>query len=107
MTNEILPPEVPCGECMKFFTSGTKPSDFLAVYCCHRFCVALYNPRIERWEIRAPVNPGELGQWLEQSRTWLAPEFSAKKKRRRRYAISMAAALDRLEASTSGFPGVH
>ncbi len=107
MTNEILPPEVPCGECMKFFTSGTDSSDFVAVYCCHRFWLGLYSPHNRRWDIRVPLSPDKLVSWIELNRNRSAPAIWGKDKKSRRDAKSMAAALSRLEASVSGLSGVN
>lgn len=107
MTKEILPPEVPCDECMKFFTSGTDASDFVAVYCFHRFWLGLYSPHNRRWEIRVPLRPDKLVSWIDHNRNRNAPAFWGKDKKSRRDAKSMAAALSRLEASVSGLSGAN
>ena len=107
VTNEIVSPAVPCDECMKFFTSGTDSSDFVAVYCCHRFCLGFYSPHAQRWEIRVPIRPGKLKSWIEHNRNRSAPALWGEDKKNRREAKSMAIALGRLEASVSGLSGAN
>ena len=107
MTNEILPPEVPCEECMRFYTSGTDSSDFVAVYCFHRFCLGLYSPHNRRWDIRVPLSPDKLVSWIEHNRNRSAPALWGKDKKSKREAKSMAVALGRLEASVSGLSGAN
>ena len=107
MTNEIVPPTVPCDECMNLFSSGFSPTDHLAVYCCHNSSFAIYSPDGEEWEMRSPVAPGEVGKWIERKRNYIGPALWDKRKKRRREAEGMALALDRLEASASGFSGAN
>ena len=107
MTNEINPPAVPCDECMIFYTSGTDSSDFVAVYCCHRFCLGFYSPHNRRWNIRVPLSPDKLVSWIEHNRNRSAPALWGKNKKSRREAKSMAVALGRLEVSVSGLSGAH
>ena len=107
VTNKVISPEVPCDECMDQFCSGSKSSDFLVVYCYHRFCVALYSPANRRWEVRIPISPAKLESWIENNRDFFVSDLWGRSKKRRREAISAIAALDRLEGSISSFAGVH
>ena len=59
MANEIVPPVVPCEECMRLYTSGLDATDHVAIYCCHNFSFAIFTPEEGEWDISCPVLPEE------------------------------------------------